>query len=106
MKLKPLLVAAALAGAFTSANALTVVSGNVPQIDSNLVRNPVTSRPEARVASRCSGRLNDNHSQLVSAVVRREPRDHRAARRPLDSTDGTFSQLSISLFCFRLDGAR
>jgi len=96
MKLKALLVGAALTGAFASASALTVVTGNVPQIDSNLVRNPCGLAPATGSGNPVFGCLNDNHAQLVQ-LSSDESLEITGGQATLDSTDGTFSQLSISL---------
>jgi hypothetical protein len=89
-------VALALSGSFVSASALTVVSGNVPQIDSNLVRNPCGLAGATGSGSPVLGCLNDNHAQLVQ-LTSDESLEITGGQASLDSTDGTFSRLTISL---------
>lgn len=96
MKLKAVLLAAVLSGAFTSASALTVVPGNVPQIDSNLVRNPCGLSSLTGSGNPVFGCLNDDHAQLVQ-LSSDESLEITGGQASLDATDGSLSQLSISL---------
>ncbi len=96
MKLRSLVTSVALAGAFASASALTVVPGNVAQIDSNLVRNPCGLSAATGSGTPVLGCLNDNHAQLVQ-LSSDESLTITGGQATLDSTDGSFSQLSISL---------
>jgi len=96
MKLNAVFLAAVLAGAFTPAGAVDVVLGNVPQIDSNLVRNPCGLAPATGSGSPVLGCLNDNHAQLVQ-LSSDESLEITGGQASLDSTDGSFSQLTISL---------
>lgn len=96
MKLKSFLIGSALAGACVSASALTVVTGNVPQIDSVLVRNPCGLTSATGTGNPVFGCLNDNHAQLAK-LSSDENLVITGGQATLDSTDGTFSRLSISL---------
>ena len=96
MKLNAVFLAAALAAAFAPAGAVEVVIGNVPQIDSNLVRNPCGLTPGSASGSPVLGCLNDNHAQLVQ-LSSDESLEITGGQASLDSTDGTFSQLTVSL---------
>ena len=69
MKLKTLLVGVVLASAFTSASALSVVTGNVPQDDSNLVFNPCGLPAGSGSGNPVSGCLNDDHAIVVELGV-------------------------------------
>jgi hypothetical protein len=96
MKLKTLLLGLAMAGAFTSASALSVANGNNPQPgDSNLVRDPC-GLVGGDTGSPVTGCLNDNHAQLVN-ITSDESLTITGGQASLDSSDGTFSQASISL---------
>ena len=96
MKLKTLLLGLAMAGAFTSASALTVTTGNHPTPDqSNLIRNGC-GLSSGGSGSPVTGCLNDNHAQLVN-ITSDESLEISGGQASLDSTDGTFSQASFSL---------
>ena len=90
------LCAVALSGAFTSANALDVVTGNVPQIDSNFVRNPCGLADATGTGNPVFGCLNDNHAQLVQ-LASDESLVVNGGQASLHSADGTFSRLTVSL---------
>ena len=95
MKLKALLVGVVLASAFTSASALIIVTGNVPQIDSNLVRNacglatPDTGNP-------VFGCLNNNHSAVVT-LSSDETINISGGQASVVAVDDLFSTLTIAL---------
>ena len=96
MNLKSLLLVAALAAAFASPSAaLTVYSGSVPQIDSALVRNPCGLSPGSATGIPVLGCLLDLLSQTI-AISSDESLEIAGGPAILDSTDGTFSQLTIS----------
>lgn len=96
MKLKTILLSAVLSGAFASANAVIVVPGNVPQIDSNLVRNPCGLSSLTGSGNPVFGCLNDDHAQLVQ-IGSDESLEITGGQAELTATDGLLSQLSISL---------
>ena len=96
MKLNAVLIAAALSGSFASAQALTVVEGNVPQIDSNLVFNPCGAAVGSGTGFTVNGCLNDNHAQLA-ALSSDESLVITGGQASLDSSDGSFSQLLVEL---------
>ena len=90
------LCAVALFGAFGSANAVDVVTGNVPQIDDNLIRNACGLAAGTASGTTVQGCLNSNHAQLVD-LTSVESLEITGGQATLDSTDGTFSDLRISL---------
>jgi PEP-CTERM motif len=94
MKLKTLLTGVLFASAFTTASALSVVSGNVPQIDSNLVFNPCSLAPGA--GNPVFGCLNDNHT-IVAALSSDEPIDFSGGQARVEAVDGAYSFLTIVL---------
>jgi hypothetical protein len=96
VKLNALAISLALAAAATSASALTVVSGNVPQIDSNLVRNPCSLADSTATGGTVFGCLNDNHAQLVR-LMSDESLVITGGQASLDAADETFSRLTVSL---------
>lgn len=96
MKLNAVFLAALLAGAFAPAGAVDVVTGNVPQIDDNLIRNGCGLPDPTASGSPVQGCLNDNHAQLVQ-LSSDESLEITGGQASLDSTDGTFSQLMMSL---------
>jgi hypothetical protein len=90
------LCAVALFGAFGSANAVDVVTGNVPQIDSNLVRNPCGLPDGTASGTTVQGCLNNNHAQLVD-LTSSESLEIQGGQATLEATDGAFADLRISL---------
>src|SRR5215213_10967369 len=96
MKLKAVVLAAMLSGGLASAQALTVVEGNVPQIDSVLVFNPCGAPVGTGTGNPVMGCLNDNHDQLVN-LQSNEDLVITGGQASLTSADGAFSQLTISL---------
>ncbi len=97
MKLNAVLLALALSSAAFSANALLVVTpGNVPQIDSNLVRNPCGLPSASGSGNPVQGCLNDNHAQLVN-ISSDESLEITGGQATLDATDGSLSRLSFQL---------
>jgi hypothetical protein len=91
------LCAVALFSAFGSASAqVVVVPGNVPQFDSLLVRNPCGLPDPTGSGTTVQGCLNDNHAQLVD-LTSSESLEITGGQAVLDSTDGTFSDVRISL---------
>jgi len=98
MKLHALLSGVALAAAFTSASALTVLTGNVPQIDSNLVRNPCgLATPDTGLS--VQGCLNDNHAVIVD-LSSDESININGGQATLSAVDGAFSTLTINTASF------
>jgi hypothetical protein len=98
MKLKSLLLGVAMGAAFTSASALSVVTGNVPQVDSNLVRNPCgLATPDTGLS--VQGCLNDNHAVIVD-ISSDEEIHINGGQATLEATDGAFSTLTISMASF------
>jgi hypothetical protein len=96
LKLNAVFLAALLAGAFAPAGAVDVVTGNVPQIDDNLIRNGCGLPDGTASGSPVQGCLNSNHGQLVDLSAD-ESLEITGGQASLDSTDGTFSQLTIAL---------
>jgi len=94
MKLKALLVGVVLASAFTSANALTVLTGNVPQIDDNLVFNGCGLPPGA--GNPVFGCLNNNHSAVVT-MSSDETIVISGGQAVVGAVDGLYSTLTIAL---------
>jgi len=95
MKLKALLVGVVLASAFTSASALTIMTGSVPQIDSNLVRNPCgLATPDT--GTTVFGCLNNNHS-AVATLSSDEPINISGGQALVVAVDGLYSTLTIAL---------
>ena len=96
-KLKSLLVGAVLAAAFASTSAaLNVVTGNVPQVDSALVRNPCNPAiVGGEFGNPVLGCLLDFLSQTIS-ISSDEELEISGGLAILDSTDGLFSQLTMS----------
>ena len=94
MKLKALLVGVVLASAFTSASALSIVTGNVPQIDSNLVFNPCGLAPGA--GNPVFGCLNNNQS-AVATLSSDETIDFSGGQDRVEAVDGLYSTLTIAL---------
>jgi len=94
MKLKALLVGVVLASVFTSASALSVVTGNVPQIDSDLVFAPCGLAPGA--GNPVFGCLNNNHS-AVATLSSDEPINISGGQALVVAVDGLYSTLTIAL---------
>ena len=96
-KLKSLLLGAVLAAAFASTSAaLNVVTGNVPQVDSALVRNPCNPAiVGSEIGNPVLGCLLDFLSQTIS-ISSDEELEISGGLAILDSTDGLFSQLTMS----------
>jgi len=94
MKLKALLAGVIFASTFTTASALSVVTGNVPQIDSNLVFNPCGL--PAGAGNPVFGCLNDNHT-IVAALSSDEPIDFSGGQARIEAFDGLYSTLTIAL---------
>ena len=95
MKLKAFLVGVVLASVFTSASALTIVTGNVPQIDSNLVRNPCGLATPS-TGNPVFGCLNNNHSAVVT-LSSDENIDISGGQASVVAVDDLFSTLTIAL---------
>ena len=97
MKIKPLLLGAAMAGAFAAAHAVpTVTLGNDPQPgQSILVRNPCGLDAGSGTGTTVLGCLNDNHAQTIQ-ISSDESLVITGGQASLDSTDGTFSQFMIT----------
>lgn len=94
-KLKSLLLGAVLTAAFASPSAaLNVTTGNVPQVDSALVRNPC-GLIDGSSGSPVLGCLLDFLSQTIS-ISSDESLEITGDQAVLDSTDGAFSQLTMS----------
>ena len=96
MKLNALLSGVLLATAFTTASALSVVSGNVPQDDSNLVRNPCGLPAGSATGLLVRGCLNDDHSVNVF-LASDEELSISGGQATLTATDGSLSMLSIAM---------
>ena len=97
MQLKALLAGVALASAFTSAGALTVQTGNNAQPNqSNLVFNPCDSGVGSGSGNPVNGCLNTDHALFVK-LSSNESLEISGGQATLDSTDGTFSLLTITL---------
>jgi len=96
-KLKSLLLGVVLAAAFASTSAaLNVVTGNVPQVDSALVRNPCNPAiVGSEIGNPVLGCLLDFLSQTIS-ISSDEELEISGGLAILDSTDGLFSQLTMS----------
>jgi len=96
-KLKSLLLGVVLAAAFASTSAaLNVVTGNVPQVDSALVRNPCNPAiVGGEFGNPVLGCLLDFLSQTIS-ISSDEELEISGGLAILDSTDGLFSQLTMS----------
>ena len=95
-KLKSLLLGAVLAAAFASTSAaLNVVTGNVPQVDSALVRDPCGLDPLSSVGNPVLGCLLDFPSQTIS-ISSDEELEISGGLAILAPTDGLFSQLTMS----------
>ena len=93
MKLKALLLGVAMAGAFTSASALTVLTGNVPQDDDNLVRNPCgLATPDTGLS--VQGCLNTNHAAIVN-ISSDEEINIDGGQADVTATDDLLSTLTI-----------
>ena len=96
MKLKSILLGAAMAAASASASALTVVAANVPQVGtSNLFRDPCGLSAGSATGSPVLGCLSAFPSQTIS-VSSDESLTITGGQAILDSADGLFSQLTIS----------
>lgn len=97
MKLRVLLLGAAMASAFATAHALpTVTVGNNAQPDqSNLVRNPCGLDAGSGTGTTVLGCLNDNHAQTIQ-ISSDESLVITGGQAVLDSADGTFSQFTIT----------
>ena len=93
MKLNALLSGAVLAATFTTASALSVVSGNVPQDDSNLVRNPCGLATPATGLS-VQGCLNDDNSAIVN-LSSDESITINGGQAFITADDGALSRLTI-----------
>ena len=94
MKLKTLFAGLAMAGAFTSASALSVVTGNVPQTDDNLVRNPCgLATPDTGLS--VQGCLNTNHAAIVD-ISSDEEIHIDGGQSNVTATDDLLSRLTIS----------
>ena len=98
MKLHALLSGVVLAATFTTASALVVMPGNIPQDDSNLVRNPCgLATPDTGLS--VQGCLNDDHSVIVD-LTSDEEITIDGGQATLQPTDGLFSTLTISAAAF------
>jgi len=95
MKLKTLLLAAALTSAFASAHALTVTTSPV-STDSNVVRNPCGLAAATGVGTTIFGCLNDDHAQLVQ-FTSDESLVYNGGQASIAASDELFSRVSISL---------
>jgi hypothetical protein len=97
MKLKALLVGVVLASAFTSASALSILPGNVPQIDTLLIFNgcglPAGSGGPGNPVSGC---LNDNHA-IVATLSSDETIEISGGLALVEAFDGLYSTLTIAL---------
>ena len=99
MKLNALLSGVLLATAFTSASALSVVTGNVPQDDSNVVRNPCGLPPATETGTTVQGCLNDNNSVIVD-LTSDEEINFSGGQATVTATDGEFSTLTVAADSF------
>lgn len=98
MKLHALLSGVVLAATFTTASALVVMPGNIPQDDSNLVRNPCgLATPDTGLS--VQGCLNDDHSAIVD-LSSNEEITIDGGQATLQATDGPFSTLTIAAASF------
>ena len=96
LKLNSLLTAAVLSSTFTAASALTVVSGNVPQVDDNVLANACALG--ANSGDPVFGCLNQDHSQLVQfSSVSETSLTITGGQASLSPDDGALSQLRIEL---------
>lgn len=98
MKLHALLSGVALAATFTTASALTVMTGNVNQIDSNLVRNPCGLATPA-TGTTVQGCLNDDHSVIVD-LTSDETISINGGQAFISAGDGAISTLTIEMANF------
>ena len=98
MKLHALLSGIVLAATFTTASALDVQTGNVPQDDSNLVRNPCgLLTPDSGTS--VQGCLNDDHSVIVD-ISSDETISIDGGQAFILAGDGTISRLTIEMAGF------
>ena len=95
MKLKTLLIAAALSSACASAYSLTVTTSPV-STDSNVVRNPCGLDPATGVGTTIFGCLNNIHAQLVQ-FTSDESIVYNGGQASIAASDALFSRISISL---------
>ena len=96
LKLNSSLTAAVLSSAFTAASALTVVSGNVPQDDDNVLANACALG--ANSGNPVFGCLNQDHSQLVQlSSVGEASLTYSGGQATLTADDGAFSNAKIEL---------
>ncbi len=96
MKLKSALTATVLSGAFAVANALTVVPGNTPQNDDNVLANACALG--ANSGNPVFGCLNQDQSQLVRlSSVGEASLTYSGGQATLSAGDGAFSNLKIEL---------
>jgi hypothetical protein len=98
MNLKSLVVSAIFASAFTSASALTVVSGNNPQPDQhNVVHNPCGLPAGSGAGNPVTGCFADDNAITVS-VSSNEDLDFTAGGQArVEAMDGSLSTLTITL---------
>jgi len=98
MNLKSLLVSALFASAFTSASALTVVSGNDPQPDQhNVVHNPCGLPAGSGVGNPVTGCFADDHAITVSLSSDEDLDFNAGGQARVEAMDGSFSTLTITL---------
>ena len=94
MKLKALLAGVVFASAFSTASALSVVTGNVPQIDDNLIRNGC-GLATSDTALSVQGCLNTNHAAIVN-LTSDEVININGGQADITATDDLLSRLTIS----------
>jgi len=78
------------------ANALSVVPGNNPPLDSEVVRNACGLSSDSASGTSISGCLQDNHAQLVTFSADEALRFDAGGQSRVEAHDNLYSRLSIT----------